>query len=166
MYLLNDRALATLPSLRLKLISDAPDRRIDCHGRAAFRIGRKELYCADMYIDDPFEQQLAWFLMLNGEWATPTEEPEIVDGELTSITFRVEPQERVNLDHPFEIIGHLGDLISRQFTEVTAPDGEVRRLTPEAEPGAFGVLIPPDYKGIALKLWQFELHPRNTSEAA
>jgi hypothetical protein len=125
-------------------------------GRYIFTTRRVELHCGDQRIDDPVEQRIAWFLMMNGNWEASAR-PAEMDGErLAAITYVVEPLERANPDEDFEFIGRLSDMVSRQFDAATVADGEVINIAPGAEPEAFGIAIPVDYEGSVLRLWRIE----------
>jgi hypothetical protein len=53
----------------------------------------------------------------------------------------------------------LSTIISRQYGQLTAPDGKVQRFTPDIAPGMLGFVIPEGYKGEALPLWRFLIKP-------
>jgi hypothetical protein len=59
----------------------------------------------------------------------------------------------------FELIGFLSQKLSRQFNDMTAPEGPVKLLTPKREPDTLGIVIPPDFRGKVLRLWRFVLLP-------
>lgn len=160
MQLLGDTMIGLPPSLTVRLLSDpTKPRAVDSTGQAKFTIGQVELYCGDQLIEDDLEKRIAWFLMNYGSWPGHKLEPEVDGGEVISIGFRAEPEERSNPDENFEIIGCLSEMISREFNDDTAWDGLVRLLAPKREPDTFGVVIPADYRGKALPLWRFNLQP-------
>lgn len=164
MNILGDCKIGTIPSLTLKFLSDqTKPRAVDASGRADFTIGQVELYCGDQVIGDPLEKKIAWFLMNYGDWPGHQLPAEVVDGEVTSIGFRVQPETRSNPGERFELIGFLSQMVSRQFNNITAPDGPVKLLSPKREPDTFGVVIPPDYRGKTLPLWRFILRPSSSS---
>lgn len=163
--ILGDCEIGTIPSLTLKLLSDSTKpRTLDASGHARFTIGQVELYCGDQLIEDDLEKQIAWFLMNYGSWPCQESPAEVADGELISIGFRAKPEERSNPDQHFEFIGSLSQMMSRQFNDITAPQGSVRLLSPKHEPDTLGVVIPPDYRGKALPLWRFELEPKAAAQ--
>ena len=165
MYILSDCMIGSIPSLTLKLLSDpAKPRAVDASGRAPFTIGQVESYCGNQLIKDDFEKQIAWFLINYGDWPCKELPPEIVNGKVISIGFRVEPEHRSNPHQHFEIIGYLSQMISRQFNDMTAPEGSVMRLSPKHEPDSLGVVIPPDYRGKALPLWRLTLNSSAPTE--
>jgi hypothetical protein len=164
MQLLGDYMIGTTPSLTLKLLSDpTKPRSVDASGMAAFTIGAVEIYAGDQRIVDDTEKNIAWFLMNYGDWPAHELPPEVVNDELVSIGFRVEPRERANPSQHFEMIGNLCAMISRQFNHVTAPDGSVAHLSPAREPDTFGVVIPVGYRGDRLPLWRFTMMPADTA---
>jgi hypothetical protein len=59
----------------------------------------------------------------------------------------------------FEMLGFLSTMISRRFTELTAPSHNIERLIPDGDPDSLGVLIPFDYKGKQMPLWRFVIKP-------
>lgn len=160
MRILGDCSIGTIPSLTLKLLSDpAKPRIINSSGHAEFSISEAELFCGDQLVDDPLEKQLVWFFMNYGNWPGRQLAAEVRNGELISLGFRVEPEERFNPGQQFEFVGVLSQMVSRQFNDITAPDGSVKLISPERQPDTFGVLIPPDYRRKALPLWRFLLSP-------
>jgi hypothetical protein len=65
MLLLGDYLLATRPPLELRVIADTQKARlVDRAGRCNFTVGAIEIYSGATRIEDPFERQLAFFLML------------------------------------------------------------------------------------------------------
>ena len=100
---------------------------------------------------------IAWFLMNYGCWTGHDLSVEVVDGNVISVSFRLQPETRSNPSQPFELIGCLSEMVSRQFNDITAPDGPVRLLSPKREPDTLGVIIPAEYRGKALRLWRFVL---------
>jgi hypothetical protein len=157
MSILGDRLLGTVPSLALRLVSSSEDdQAIGKNGECQFTTRAVELYCGDQRIEDPLEQRIAWFLMMNGNWEVSARPTEMDGARVAAITYVVEPPERANPDQEFEFIGRLSDMVSRQFDAATVTDGEVVNISPVAEPEAFGVAIPTDYKGSVLRLWLIE----------
>ncbi|MEJ1961768.1 MAG: hypothetical protein WDO56_09550 [Gammaproteobacteria bacterium] len=161
MYLLGDCMVATLPLLVLRLVnSPSYGHPTDKEGRYLFCAQTVQLYCGTNLITDPTEQRIAWFLMNNGRWSV-TETPAEFDGpRLTAVSFVLTPPERANPGEKFEIVGSLSELVSRQFDGATTQEGEITSIAPHAEPSDFGVVIPEGFRGTALRLWQFEIHPR------
>jgi hypothetical protein len=157
MGLLGDQLVGTVPPLSLRMVGSPEDDQATGEVDQYRFIPRAvELYCGDRRIEDPAEQRIAWFLMMNGSWEV-TERPAQMDGpRVAAVTFVVGPTERANPYEDFELIGRLSDMISSQFDEATVADGGIVNIAPGAEPEVFGVVIPPDYKGSALRLWRFE----------
>lgn len=92
--------------------------------------------------------------------------PQEFDGpRLADVSLLITPTERANPDQEFEIGGNLSELVSRQFDDVTTLDSEITSITPQAEPAAFGVTILRNFKGSALRLWQFDLRPAGSPHA-
>jgi hypothetical protein len=164
MATLGDITLGTTPPLVFRLLTDpGKPRRINANGEVAFTIGRVELACAGERITEKKEQNIAFYLMLYGDW--PTNEPKalIEDGELLGIEYVAEPIEKT-LGQGFEMVGTMSGMISRQYNELTAPSGQIERLAPKAEPGMLGISIPADYKGNHLPLWRFIQQPTKSDD--
>jgi hypothetical protein len=160
MHLLGDRMIGTLPLLRLRLIGAVDSGYASGEdGQYLFSIASAELYCGAALITDPVEQQIAWFLMNNCLWDVSDTPAEFDGPRLAAMTFVITPPERANPNQEFEIVGRLSELVSRQFDACTTRDGESTGISPQAEPEAFGVAIPNDFKGNALRLWRFDLRP-------
>src|SRR5262249_17682165 len=155
MALLGDCEIGTTPSLTMKLLSDrTKPRTVDASGEVNFTIGDVEFYSGDRLIEEDAEKNIAWFLMNYGKWPGEQIPAEVEDGQLIATGFRIAPEERSNPDENFEIIGSLSEMVSREFNDITAPDGAIKLLSPQREPDALGVLTPPDYHGKALPLWR------------
>lgn len=155
MALLGDHMIGTVPPLSLRLLSAPEDDQAtgapDLH---LFTTRAVELRCGYQLIDDPLEQRIAFFVMLNGDWEVTQSPAELEAGRLAAVTFEVAPRERANPTDAFEFVGRLSDMISRQFDAATVKDGEIISIAPGVEPEHFGVAIPKDYQGSVLRLWR------------
>jgi hypothetical protein len=161
MTILGDITIGTTPPLVFQLLTDPrKPRHINANGKVGFTIGRIELVCAGKRITEEKEQNIAFYLMLFGDW--PTNEPKalIENRELLGIEYMAEPIERTS-GQGFEIVGAISGMISRHYNELTAPSGQIERLAPKVEPGMLGISIPDDYKGQQLPLWRFTQQPTN-----
>jgi hypothetical protein len=159
MSLLGDRMVATVPPLSLRLYADSQKpRSLGKDGNVAFTIGRVVMCVAGKEITDQTESRLAWFFMLYGKWDEVNQLAKVVDGLLNYFEMTVAPME-FNHKQGFAILGSLSDMISKHYNQLTAEDGEIRRLIPQQQPDQLGILIPHDYKGRVLKLWRFTLQP-------
>lgn len=160
MKLLGDCMLGTVPPLTLRLLSDpAKPRAVGPDGKAEFTIGNVELLAAGQVINDRLEKEIAWFLMNHGDWPGSPTPVEVVGGQLVSLGFEVEPEQRAEPDQGFEVIGFMSQMVSRQYNEMTAAHGRVDLLIPKRDPGDLGVIIPPGFKGETLRLWRLYLTP-------
>jgi hypothetical protein len=160
MAMLGDVMIATTPPLAFRVIADpTKPRLLDASGQVAFTIGSVELYCNGQRIEDKFEQQLAFYFMLNSDWVTDEPRAEVVNNELVYFEYVAKPQELAP-DQGFQCLGFLSDMISRHYNELTASEGKVIRLSPATDPGTLGVLIPAGYKGKQLPLWRFTVSPK------
>lgn len=155
MALLGDRMIGTVPPLTLRLLSAPEDNQTTGETDLyLFTTRAVELYTGRQRIEDPVEQRIAFFLMLNGDWEVTRSPAELDAGRLAFVTFEVAPRERANPDEEFEFVGRLSDMISRQFDAATVKDGQIISIAPGAEPEHFGVVIPKDYQGSVLRLWR------------
>jgi Holliday junction resolvase len=161
---LGDYHIGTRWPLTLRLLTDPQKARaVDDNGRVGFTIGNVELRCADEILTNRREKDLAFYFMLYGEW--PASEPVALleDGQLIAVDYSVAPIEPDEAQG-FSMIGSLSGMISQRFNELTAPEGEIEKLVPLAEPGALGVSIPVDYESDQLPLWRFSQTPKSESE--
>lgn len=158
MSLLGDAWIGTTPPLTLKVLTDTTQPRfVDEKGKVKFTIGSVELYCGDTRIDDDKEMSLAFYFMLFGDWYEKSP-AEIEGNQLISLSFIFEPPERTT-EQGFDMIGSLSGMVSRHFSAVTAPEGDVIKLSPRQEPEFFRIELPSNCKGKYLKLWCFRLMP-------
>jgi len=167
MTLLGDRMIGTIPLLALRLVG-SPDsgHAGEREGEFLFRTASAELYCGNVLITDPTEQQIAWFLMNNGRWHVTDSEAEFDGERLIAARLVMTPIERANPEQDFEIVGRLSELIARQFDDATTLEGEITNISPRSDPSSFGVAIPENFKGTALRLWQFDLQPSGSRPAS
>ena len=156
MSLLGDCMIATTPPLGLRFYTDQDNpSAVEADGSVACKFKRGTLYCGEQEIEGSFEESLAWFFINYGNWVEDKAPAVIEEGKLISIEIPFIPEERDNPDQPFEGIGFLSQMISRQYNELTAPGGHIDFLSPERPPDQLGILIPLDYEGRALPLWRF-----------
>ncbi len=148
MAILGDFTLATLPPLTV----------VNESGEAMFRIGAVEMYCNDKLINDPREQDIAFFLMLYGEWSSSEGEAHIENNEIIHLDFTSSPVQ-AHEKQSFEMIGNISGMISRRFNALTSNEGSVERISPQTDISDLGIQIPSDYKGEVLHLWRFILQP-------
>jgi hypothetical protein len=125
-----------------------------------------EILAAGVSLTDNQEIDIAWFLMLFGDW--PAEDPQMLmkDGAPRAIEMGVNPppEELEAIERQgFGIIGTLSSMYSAMYNELTLlGDGEVRELRHEPDPGELAALIPDDYwdrEDRALPLWKLRAAP-------
>ncbi len=92
-----------------------------------------------------------------GDWDSEDPEVEIEDGALARIYFEA-TKNRVE-GQSFTVLGFLSHMISLQFNELTAEEGEIVRLSPSTDPSELGILIPTDFEGEDVRLWRFAMSP-------
>ncbi len=161
MALLGDVTIGVMPPLSLKVFTEpTKSRLINKEGTYTCTIGEISLYCNDNLINNKLEKNIVFYLMLFGDWQTGEEEAQIEDNELISFEFIAKPKE-ITPGQGFEMIGSMSQMISKQYKWITAPNGEISKLSPCKEPNSLGIVIPNDYKGEVLKLWRFILKPNN-----
>lgn len=159
MVLLGDRLIGLVPPLRVRICADtAAPRAVSRSGEVKFRIGSIELYTGEGRISDPTERNLVWYFALYGGWSCNEPTAEIVDNELVSIEYTIEPEEQVP-GQGFDILGSLSSMISLHYLELTSSREQIRLLSPSCEPQSLGVRIPKGFKGDELRLWQFSMCP-------
>lgn len=166
MALLGDVAVGTTPPLVLRLLTDvSKPRTVDESGHVKFTIGGVEVFCKGTRIDERAEKGLALYFILYGGWPCAEPKSKIEAGEFEAIDIEVRPHESTP-GQGFELLGSLSSMISRRYNQLTVSKRGVERLSPSAEPGSLGVVIPSDYKGKQLPLWRFVLKPNeNTRES-
>jgi Holliday junction resolvase len=156
MEMLGDVMVGTTPPLALRIVADPHrPRRVDDSGRGICTIESIEFYCNGQRIADRYERELTFYFMLNSDWGTDGPHAEIVDNELVYIEYLSKPEEAVP-NQNFQYLGFLSSMISRHYNGLTTVDGAVVRLSPVADPGALGILIPSEYKGEQLPLWRLQ----------
>jgi len=159
MSILGDVTIGTTPPLMFRLLTDPEKpRHVGKNSKATFTIGHVELYSAGQLIIEKEEKNIAFYLMLYGDWPTNQPKAHIEDGELIAIEYLAEPIEEMS-GQEFEIIGSMSGMISRHYNELTAPSGQIERFAPKVEPGMLGIAIPANYKGSQLPLWRFIQQP-------
>lgn len=159
MVLLGDCMVATVPPLSLRFYADhQKPRSVDESGEVVFTIGRVVVCAGDEELTNALESSLAWFFMLYGKWEEVDQSARLTENLLEYTEMKVSPIQ-TDPKHGFAILGFLSEMISRQYNQLTAGEGETRHLIPQQEPDQLGVLIPHDHKDKALKLWRFKVKP-------
>ena len=159
MVLLGDCMVATVPPLSLRFYADPQKpRSVDEYGEVAFTIGRAVVCAGDEELTDPLESSLAWFFMLYGKWEEVDQSTKVTENLLEYTEMKVSSIQ-TDPKQGFAIFGFLSEMISRQYNQLTAGNGEIRHLIPQQGPDQLGVLIPHNHKGKVLKLWRFNVQP-------
>ncbi|MBX3110237.1 MAG: hypothetical protein KF743_13740 [Fimbriimonadaceae bacterium] len=154
---LGDFMVGAEPPLSLRLEPEDP-LQLPEHGNVDFQVGRASLTSAGVEIESEFERQLAWYFMLFGNWTAFRQEPIVQGNEFLGVENQVEPEEW-EPRQGFAFLGFLSSMISNVFRSRTTKDDRVSLLSPQGDPGTFGICIPDDYKGDVLKLWRFHQRP-------
>lgn len=162
---IGDVMIGTTPPLTFRIYPDKQLSHIVSNNFAEFTIGNIKLFCNNNPITIKSEQQIAFALMLHGDWE---ESSTIItsynsENEIEYIEFSFSPYQDDNQQndhqHDFYIVNALSTIISRQYGQLTALDGKVQRFSPAIAPGLLGFVIPEDYNGKALPLWIFHFEP-------
>lgn len=156
MALLGDMLVGTKFPLRWRLYNDLSTAEPIEDDGADFTVRSIEMFCAERLITDPVEQNIAFQLMLFGNWHEE-DEVSIVGDRVEWIEFRYQPQG--DSGQPIAIIGSLSGMFSRAYGFATLDEEGVKQLRTGSEPGYWGRLIPPDYKGKALPIWRLTQKP-------
>jgi len=162
-YLLGDYMIGTVPPLSMRLFADPGKPRsaksTEKGIEIAFTIKDVEVSAAGAIIQDKFEKNLAVYLMMFGTWNDFDQTSQIEKESVISLEYIVAPPDPAT-GQEFQMMGFLSEMLSKQFEFATMnPNGTVKRLTPQSEPGFLGLRIPKDYKGKVLRLWRFVLQP-------
>jgi hypothetical protein len=158
MFILGDMSIGTKVPLTFRLLADPSEPSIiNEEGEAKFRIGATELYCAGERLHGE-DCKLAWYMMHYGKWSEFEQIPHIENDRLIALDNVISP-ETWEPKQGFAFIGELSGMISQQYQQHTAPDGQITMIRPLAEPGKFGITIPDGHKSDNLPLWRFVLQP-------
>jgi hypothetical protein len=151
-------SIATLPKLRIEFRADPAEAdTINERGQARFTIRSAKIFCSDKEIVDPAEQSIAFRLMRSGNWPD-TSEADIQDGKLLGVIITSRPETPPE-DQPFAIVGSLSSLVTSAYAELTVEGQRLTAIDVAADPTAFALHIPEDYKSDALPLWRFVMQP-------
>jgi hypothetical protein len=157
--LLGDRLIGISKPLAMRFYTDpAKPRKLEANGNCHFTIGKVTFMAGGREIVDPFEMRLAWFFLLYGRWEDVEQPACIENGELIWFDFRGVMNDS-NPDQDFLLVGNLSEMISEQFNSMTVEDGKIASLSPKTTPDKLGVLIPSEFKGDVLQIWQFRMRP-------
>lgn len=159
MATIGDCMVATTPDLEILFETDENEaQEVSEDGSAMFVIRKVSMNCAGSVIENDLEKNIAFYLMIYGDWIESQNEAIIRDGKLTGIRLRYSPEEPVE-NQDIHIIGTLSSMVSTGFRETTVKEGKVFTLSLKSDPMMFKVLIPENYKGEKLPLWRFTLQP-------
>lgn len=160
MSILGDLMIGTIPPLEMRIIPDPnKPRTIDKHGKCYFIIGDLQLFSGGERIYEKEEKSLALSFMLLSNWVIDDAIAEVDGNQLLYFTFTAKPEYEDDSGQPFEMLGYLSSMISRQFQLITTSKGEIKKIAPTAVSTQLGTQIQPDYRGKALHLWRFILKP-------
>lgn len=161
MFIIGDYIIGTTPPLSIRIYPDCKYPYNIFNNLAKFTIGDVKLLCNTKHIVDDNERRIAYALMLYGSWeenSVTITSPDS-DSRIEYIEFSYSPIEYDD-QQGFCMVGPLSTIISRQYCQLTAPNGKVERLSPNIAPGMLGFIVPDEYIGNALPLWRFHVEPK------
>ena len=157
---LGDKQIGTRWPLRFRVLPDGDESAIvGAGGRVSFTTGAREIYCEDRRLVSSVEQRIAIFLAMYGDWKVLDTIVDVHEQKLVSVELLVGPQEdRGHLQSQgFDMVGPLSSMISRLHNSLTGDETHVTAIRTNFGPGEVGHLIPDNYRGDALPLWQLVL---------
>ena len=158
---LGDRMIGSKPPLKFRLLADSahPISEVT-DGSVGFTIGDVQLFCGEEEINDPIEREIAWTLMLYGDWEVT--DPEIVSegGTTIGVEYQWWPSRRQK--QGYEIIGTLSQIFTRHYSALTVEGQDVVQLHVPQRPGWLSPLVEPVHEVKSLPLWVFTLQPSYT----
>lgn len=158
MSLLGDVMIATLPALRLEMMtSDEEACEIGVDGLTKIVFRSAKIFCADVEIIDEMEQRIAFYLMRFGRW-TQEAEPVVKNERLYGMIFKSYTDELFE-GQPFSAVGELSSMVSEAYAEHTVVDGRLVAIDAPIDPEFLALAIPHDYQGKQLPLWRFQVEP-------
>lgn len=163
MHLLGDLMIGTKPDLVFELIPDkSKEITLTEPNFAFFTIGAVKIYCNDKEVTNGFEMQIAFNLMRYGDWECADPTAIMSENGLESVRYIFSPETYDNYEQQgFDLIATLSSLITEAFNEQTVNDSQVKSIDTRLNARLFTMNIPPDFKGEALPLWQFSMHPNH-----
>ena len=158
---LGDRMIGSKPPLKFRLLADSahPISEVT-DGSVGFTIGDVQLFCGEEEINDPIEREIAWTLMLYGDWEVT--DPEIVSegGTTIGVEYQWWPSQRQK--QGYEIIGTLSQIFTRHYSALTVEGQDVVQLHVPQRPGWLSPLVEPVHEVKSLPLWVFTLQASYT----
>ena len=82
---------------------------------------------------------------------------------LRTVSFVASPADAVS-NQEFQIVGRLSSMYTRWFSQATSDGASVTALQVPVEPGALKSIIPYDFDSDRLRMWRFNLQPRDVAE--
>jgi len=161
-----DCMLGTRPPLTLILHLEDAGTQPAAGNRVQVKVTDVEIVAGGVTLKDGQELNFAWFLMLFGDW--PAGDPQLLSkaGVPQTIELSVNPMPEeceVVERQGFGMVGMLSSMYSAMYNERTLmPEGEVRELRHEPDPGELAALIPDDYwdrEDRALSIWRLHIEP-------
>lgn len=144
-------------------------RTVESDGKASFLIADMKISCAGQVLKNESERNIAWYMIMHGNWEEQEPQPRISNGLVDEIRFEWLPE--TYHDDPekyeeqgFAIIGSLSGMFSKYYKQMTQKDGQIGQLRVDVAPGSLGQMIPDDYEGESLPLWRLVLKPSDNSK--
>jgi hypothetical protein len=166
MAVLGDRRIGTTPPLKLRLnVDTSKPRHVGADGQVQFTIANGGFWSGAKEITDPAEQKIAWMLVELGEWGCSDPTALISEGQLDAIEFEWTPEERLNPDQKFELIGTLSTMFARHYGAQTLDQQKVVQTEIDMVPDWFVPLVAADPKSMSLPLWRLVLQPNKPKKS-
>lgn len=162
---LGDMLIATIPPLSIRIIADTnKEQPLDKTGNRTIEIKDIEIYSGKTKIYEKIERNIAFFMILFGDWTSISFPAHIEKGKLVYFDIRCLPPEIVK-NQEFQMIGCLSGMIAKRYDFLTVSDvnKKIEKISPNVEPGSLGILIDKNYSGKYLKLWRFKVTPNYKS---
>jgi hypothetical protein len=153
---LGDVIFCTEPPIRLFVETDpAPSNQASTSTGEARTRGVR-LFVGGHEITEARSYQLAWILMLYGEWTAEGPRPVMVDGRLAGIEFVIAPEQSGDEDASLLMgaaIGQASRIFARYFAEDTTAENTLVQLRGLPKPEWFEPIAEWNFKDAQLPLW-------------
>lgn len=164
MYLLGDMSLGTVFPLVLRFSVDAERTATSgSESTYAMAIRSVDIFAKGVPLLEEREKNIAWGLMLYGQWAEQETVP-IMEGEiLKAVEFTFLPETEDD-SQGFAIVASLSSLASARFNDQTTHDGRVTRIHVNSVHRPPYPILDDEYKSENLPLWRFTMKPRSLTD--
>jgi hypothetical protein len=144
-----DAMVGVEPPLRLTYTVSRAEQPPVPGGTPTLRIDDIQVAAGGVDLTDSQEREIALFFLLFGDWPVETSHIHDDDGGLLGIEIISTPSEEVLEQvgrQGFAVVGSLSSMYAARYNALTlGPDGDVRELRDEPDPGQLSGLVPGDY---------------------